>query len=58
MLGWGNGESGLALNGGVEVIDVGLAAACEAAEREIPLSDKLALGGESPVAELSDDRLR
>lgn len=58
MLGWGDCENGLALNGGVEVIYLGLATACEAAEREIPLSDKLALGGESPVVEPSDDRLR
>jgi hypothetical protein len=58
MLGWGDCESGLVLNGGVEVIDVGLAAAYETVEREMPLSDKLALGGESPVVEPSDDRLR
>ena len=58
MLGCGNCGSGFALNGGVEVIDVGLAAAYDVAEREMPLSDKLALGGESPVVELSDDRLR
>ena len=55
MLGWGDR---LALNGGVEVIDVGLVAAYETAEREMPLSDKLVLGGESPVVEPSDDRLR
>jgi len=58
MLGWGSCESGLALNGGVEVIYLGLVAACEAAEREIPLSDKLELGGESPAVEPIDDRLR
>ena len=58
MLGWGDCDNGLALKGGVEVMDLGLAAAWEAAERKMPLSDKLALGGESPVVEPSDDRLR
>ncbi len=65
-LGWGICESGLppddSLCDGVEVVEVGLAAACEAkdgsAEREMPLSDKLALGGESPAVEPSEDRLR
>lgn len=44
------------------VVDVGLAAAYEAKDdsvgREMPLSDRLELGGESPVVEPSDDRLK
>lgn len=45
-----------------EVVEVGLAAACEAKDdsvgREKPPSDELVLGGESPVVEPSDDRLK
>lgn len=54
-------EDGLLLNDSL-CDGVGLGAAYEFEDnnvgREMPLSDKLELGGESPVVEPSDDRLK